>query len=449
MKCTKMPGQITPYRPQNVADDKVLCVNLRTQGAKVAEKRLNKTKKGTFPSNGSPAERSEWWNNLKEGEKKAKQAMAIMASEYDPAIKRLDRCERKLLGLETKMKSQEEEIDSLKIKLRKQEEENKQLRDAIAEAQASQRLKNEETNLLRQRVKSDDEEIQSLRLQLRSVNEEVESLRQLKYPGTSQDIVVRNQTSPHNSRDVARSGQPVVLVSPDQTQLLHPIKLLEALPDLEMHNSNHEFWKKIKEWIAVGVPPQQVFSLIKAKCPSEIWKVVVKDINENDFQEIDFYNSAQVERLLCKLRKSMSEALGSGIKLYSLYSCRLQKEDESFEDYIKDKFRLYCSYGHDVDNKDPDVNDQLFLFNALNDATKEYQEFNKFQYPTSYEDMMNRAAALESYKLDAQRRNECVNCGKSGHTKARCRRPGGGAEAGPNECFRCGIRGHRERNCRK
>ena len=87
--------------------------------------RENKTKKGTFPSNGSPAERSEWWDNLKEGQKKAKQAMAIMALEYDPAIKRLDRCERKLLELRTKMESQDEEINSLKIKLRKQEEEKK------------------------------------------------------------------------------------------------------------------------------------------------------------------------------------------------------------------------------------------------------------------------------------------------------------------------------------
>ncbi|KAL7838630.1 hypothetical protein AOLI_G00270340 [Acnodon oligacanthus] len=445
MKCTKMPFQIIPYKPQNIPDDKVLCANLRAQGAKVAAKRLTKTKKGMFPSNGSPAECSEWWNNLKEGEKKAKQAMAIMALEYDPAIKRLDRCEMKLLGLETKMKSQEEEIDSLKMKLREQEEENQQLRGAMANAQASQHLKNEEIKLLRQRVKSGDEDIQSLRLQLRSVNEEVKLLRELKYPETSQDIAVWNQTSPQDSRDVARSGQSGVLVSPDQAQFLYPIKLLEGLPDLEKHNSNPEFWKKIKEWIAVGVPPHQVFSLIKAKCPSESWKVVVKDINESDFQDIDFYNSVQVERLLHKLRKCMSKALGSGSQLFNLYHCRLQKEDESFVDYIKEKFRLYCSYGCDVD-KDPDINDQLFLLTALNDATKEYKEI---QYPTSYADMMNRAAAVESYKLEAQRRNKCVNCSKRGHTKARCRRPGGGAEAGPNECFRCGIRGHWERNCWK
>ncbi|KAL6463339.1 hypothetical protein MHYP_G00277300 [Metynnis hypsauchen] len=439
-KCTKMPLYFIP-----VADDKVLCANLRKQGAKVADKRLNKTKKGTFPSNGSPAERSEWWNNLKEGEKKAKQAMAIMALEYDPAIKRLDRCEMKLLGLEAKMNSQEEEIDSLKKKLGEQEKENKQLRGAMADAQASQTLKNEEIKLLTQRVKSDDEEIESLRLHLRSVNEEVKSLRELKYPGTSQDIVVRNQTSPHDSRGVVCSGQSGVLVSPDQAQFLYPIKLLEELPDLEKHNSNPEFWKKIKEWIAVGLPPHQAFRLIKAKCPSEIWKVVVKDINESDFQDIDFYNSAQVERLLHKLHKCMSKALMSGSQLFNLYLCRLQKEDESFVDYIKEKFRLYCSYGCDVD-KDPDINDQLFLLSALNDATKEYK---KIQYPTSYADMMNRAAAVEIYKLEAQRRKECVNCRKRGHTKARCRRPGGGAEAGPNECFRCGIRGHWERNCRK
>ncbi|XP_017555869.2 uncharacterized protein LOC108428969 [Pygocentrus nattereri] len=418
-----------PFQTIPVSDDKALCANLRMQGAKVADKRLNKTKKGTFPSNGSPAERSEWWNNLKEGEKKAKQAMAIMALEYDLAIKRLDRCEMKLLGLDTKTKSQEEEIDSLKMKLREQEEENKQLRGAMADAQASQRL--------------NDEEIKLLRLHLRYVNEEVTSLRELKNPGTSQDIVVWNQTSPHDSRDVVCSGQSGVLVSPDQAQLLYPIKLLEELPDIEKHNSNPEFWKKIKEWIAVGLPPHQVVSLIKAKCPSEIWKVVVKDISETDFQDVDFNNSAQVERLLHKLRKCMSKALGSGSQLLNLYHCRLQKEDESFVDYIKEKFRLYCSYGCDVD-KDPDINDQLFLLTALNDATKEYKAI---QDPTSYADMMNRAAAVESCKLKAQRRNECVNCRKRGHTKARCRRPGGGAEAGPNECFRCGIRGHWERNC--
>ncbi|KAI4883826.1 hypothetical protein NFI96_006019, partial [Prochilodus magdalenae] len=337
----------------------------------------------------------------------------------------------KIKALRQKLKSDDEEIESLSLKHKSDKEKIKALRQKL-------KSDDEEIESLSLKHKSDKEKIKSLRMQLMSVNEGVKS-SSLQYP---QALAEWNQTSPCEYRD----GQALMPASSCKVQPLNPIKLLEDLPNLQKYNSNHKFWKKIKEWIAIGVPPFEVFSLIKAKCPSETWKAVERDLQKSGLKKTDFANSEQVERLLCKLHRCISKALGSGSKLFNLYYNRFQKQGESFEYYVNEKFRLYCLYGCDVDNMEPDVNDHVFLRTVLDNAAEEFQEIKQFPHP-NYVDMMNWAAAVESRKFNTKRMKECVNCGRSNHIKAECRRPGGGAEAGPNECFRCGIPGHWARNC--
>ncbi|XP_034156466.1 uncharacterized protein LOC117596229 [Pangasianodon hypophthalmus] len=221
--------------------------------------------------------------------------------------------------------------------------------------------------------------------------------------------------------------------------------LLKELPDLQYDNSNYEFWAKIKSWLLKGeVDPKCVFKLVKTKCPLKAWQAIEENFDNKDLTEMAFSNPATMSRLLEKLWKCVSEALGPGTKLFELYYYRRQEVGETFEEYFQEKFRLYCSYG--VDNTEPNKNDRHFLCNVMEKAAKSYQAIES-QCPKSYTDLLTKAMFIDRMLTTAEFNNECLNCCRKGHTKAQCRRPGGDAEVGPNQCFTCGRYGHWARNC--
>ncbi|XP_066514917.1 uncharacterized protein [Hoplias malabaricus] len=435
-KSFKMFGLSTPYMPTHLSEDEVLCFEMRRLGIEHSHKCLAKAK--NFPTNGSTAQFSEWWNRLKHGGKKQKLAMTIMAFGSEITLKQNDRCKKKVQELQTKTKSQEDEISSLKMRLGELEKENQRQALMIIEAQANQKVlgleteqRKEENKLLRQKHKADKEKITSLTMQLQDLT-------------TSQDLDECSTNSLIEWRDDGCSG--LSLRRPQSlndhiTRLCKSIKYLDDLPDLQQNNSNYEFWKKIKELIAIRIPPSLVLYLIKAKCPQNAWSEVEKNIRQRDFTGIDH---TQLEYLLPKLRKSMTEALGPGQNLYSLFSARSQRNGESFIDYIKDKFRLFCLYG--VDNEDPDRNDHTFICSVQLKMAKLYKKYIPMD-SYKYDDMVRHGAIIDNQLMEAESRNECFNCKRKGHTYSHCRRPGGGAEVESNVCFTCGRHGHWARDC--
>ncbi|XP_072530415.1 uncharacterized protein [Salminus brasiliensis] len=419
-----MPVQGLPYKPQNLEEDKVLCDKLRKQGTTVIEKRLAKIKKGTFPTNGSPAKCSEWWEELKEGKKKAKYAMTIMASEYEPMVKQLDRCRQKVLGLESKIQSQEEAINMLKRTLQAQEEENKCLRkcneqnkwlklNLQAGEEEIKRLKRkcdsneEEIDTLKQIRDSNEEEIDTLN-QIRDSNEEeIDTLKQIR-DSNEEEIDTLKQIRDFNEEEIdtlkqIRDFNEEYIKRLKQTrdsneEEIDTLKLkLEQMQisqndlDLEPYNFNYEFRKKTEEWVAIRAPKQEV-------------------MKERD--SIVPYNSAQMERVLFELHECVSKALGPGERLFSLYH----------------------------------LSNPLYLLSVVNNADQEYKDIC-IDHLSSYAHMLSKAVATEKRKLEAERKNQCLHCGKKGHIQKRCRKPGGGAEVGPNDCFRCGKHGHWARHC--
>lgn len=432
--------QLTPYKPKYLAKDMILSSELRERGSSFARKRLTKERKGTYPIRGTPDICSYWWNQTKKGKKKDKRAMIIMASQYDFLVELLDTRESNVLKLTAKTTSQEEEIKLLQWNLQQRDKEKSQ----------ALRLESE--------IRSQEEEIISLQLQLQQWKEKYEELNhKLSYVKTKKDSLkqtvqkleeenqqLKDKKSNYNtSSDYLKHKKCLVPVKKNASWQKSP-PLLRELPDLQYNNSNYEFWAKIRSWFLAGeVDAQEVFTIVKTKCPQEAWHKIEKNLSNKDLMELTFSNPA-TKGSLEKLWKFVSEALGSGTIFFESYYYRRQTDSERFEEFLQEKFRLYCSFG--VENMEPNKNDLHFLFNVIEKSSKRYQTL-LLQSPKSYADLLNKARVIDSMLTTAEWNNECLNCGREGHTTAVCRRPGGGAEVGPNQCYTCGKHGHWARTC--
>lgn len=445
--------QMDQYKPKYLAEDMILSAELRERGSKFASKRLAKEKKGIYKT-GTPAECSYWWDRSKKGKKKDKMAMVIMASLHDFLLELLDVREGKVLELGAKTKSQTEEIKLLKLKLQQrdnkknkelqlevqiksQEGEIKQLQQELLQWKVNYEQLNCELSRLESKADSQKKEMTLLKQIVQKQEEENEHLK---------DEIAKYNTSGDDSKNPLRLPVPV----PYNTSRQKPLfSLLEELPDLQYDNSNHEFWFKIKRWLIKGeVDPKGVFMLVRSKCPPKAWQKIVQNADNRDLTEMAFSNPAtMVRQKLEKLWKCLSEALGLGTNSFEKYYFRRQQDDERFEEYFQEKFRLYCSYG--VEHMEPDRNDRHFLYNVIEKASKRYQDFiNPLSLcPKSYTDLLNQAMVIDSMITAAEWNNVCLNCKRQGHTKTQCRRPGGDAEVGPNVCFTCGGYGHLCRDC--
>ncbi|XP_060719432.1 uncharacterized protein LOC132841190 [Tachysurus vachellii] len=390
------------------------------KGSKVASKRLAKEKKSTFPKTGEPDDFYDWWMKYKEGKKKKKIAMVIMAFLYPRVAGYLDMFQKKVLQLENKTNSQEEEINLLKRKLLKQEAENTQLINKMSEISSE---------VLQLRSKRDTQKMQITVLKQRLQEQEEENKRLKDYNTTLDD-----------SNNLLRL--PVSVTSSLQKPLP---SLLGELPYLQFSNSNYEFWAKIKRWLLNGeVAPQCVFELVKIKCPQKAWLTIAENFDNKALKAAAFSDPEKAVRLLEKLWKCVSKTLGPGTNMYEVYYYRTQEAGETFQTYIEEKFKLYCSFG--VENTEPNKNDRSFLCNAIEKAEKRYQTF-MLRCPKSYDELMNMSMIVDSMLTTAEWNNECTNCGRGGHTQAQCRRPGGDAEVGPDRCYTCGRYGHWARKC--
>ncbi|MCJ8748830.1 hypothetical protein PDJAM_G00169220, partial [Pangasius djambal] len=182
-----MLEQVTPYKPKNLAEDMILCAELREKGSKVTAKRLAKEQKGTYPQTGTPAECSVWWMQFKEGKKKDKMAMVVMASHYNHVVKLLDMWQSEVLQLKAKTKSQEEEIKLLKLKLQQRDEENRRL---------NYEMFNNSNKMLQLESKttSHKEEIKLLKLKLLQWEEENMQLNYEMSKNSSKVLQLKSET---------------------------------------------------------------------------------------------------------------------------------------------------------------------------------------------------------------------------------------------------------------
>ncbi|XP_060769349.1 uncharacterized protein LOC132876100 [Neoarius graeffei] len=432
----------TPYKPKNLPEGNVLCAELIQKGHKAASKFLAKEKKDMYPETGTPTECSMWWLQGKEGKKKNKRAMCIMVSHYERVVKQLDRSQGEVLELEAKTKSQEEELKVLKLKLQQcdnQGEEIKLLKLKLMQME-------EENAQLNHEMLKNSTKVSQLMSKTDSQKKEITSLKQTVLEQETENKQLKEEIADYNtSGDTSKKSLSLLVpVTYSRSWQRSLASLLEELPALQCNNYNYEFWAKIKSWLLKGeVDPQYVFQLVRIKCPPEAWQAIEEKFSSKDLTEMASSNLSTSGKLE-KLWKCVSEALGPGTKLFQLYYHRRQKVGETFEEYILEKFRLYCSYG--VDKMEPDKNDQHFLCNVLEKAANNYQIL-ELQYPTSYNDLLIKAMLIENMPRSIEWNNKCFNCGKKGHTKAECRRPGGGAEVGRNQCFTCGGYNHKAKNC--
>ncbi|KAF4073311.1 hypothetical protein AMELA_G00257250 [Ameiurus melas] len=349
-----MLEQLTQYKPKNLAEDMILCPELRGKGSKVADKRLAKEKKGTYTQTGTPADCSNWWREFKEGKKKKKMATVVMAPHYIHVVKELDRSQGNVFQLKAQTKSQEEEIQLLNRKLVRLEEENVRLN-------CDEMTKNS-SDVLQLESETDAQKEEIAFLKPRVQYQEAEN-------GRLKDEIAEYSTSCDASKNSSLLPAPVACSASWQQSLL---SLLEELPDVRYDND--EFWAKIKSWLLKeAMDPQYFFTLVKRKCPLKAWQAIEENFDDEDLTDTALSDSAMIRRLLEKLYKCVSEARGPGTNLFEQYYYRRQDVGETFEEYFKEKFRLYCSC-----------------------------------------------------------RVQCENCGRSGHSKAQCRRPGGDAEVGPD-----------------
>ncbi|XP_062845113.1 uncharacterized protein LOC134303592 [Trichomycterus rosablanca] len=467
-KHPNMSDYLSIYHPKYLPGEMVLCFGLRHQGSKENFKPLAKLKKGTYPINGSTAERSAWWTQLDEGKKKAKAAVRIMASEYDRAIKQLDRSHCNRLELESKIKSQEDELNSLRLRLQKQEQENVRLKYEVA--RQYQTITDQSENSYRDAAK-----IQSLSFKLRSLTEEnvelkdevahqsqtitdqsnnshrdaakMQSLSSKLKKLKEENAELKDEVAHQSQTDLDRSFDsdlPVIPVGGTYRDVGMTDYFLNYFPDLQHNHSNYDFWIKIRDCLKLRCRPSEIIQAVLLKCPREARKAVEKNFSKKDWSEADLLNSETLWRLIKKLHWCISEALGPGTNQFTLYYFRTQTDDESFREYCQEKFKLYCSYG--VDKTEPSQNDLHFLYNVIEKASKKYRNL-LLQIPKNYNNMLQNAMILDSMLMEANSMNDCFNCGRSGHTKAQCRRPGGDAEADPNQCYTCGEYNHLAWQC--
>ncbi|KAM9440598.1 uncharacterized protein Hap1MRO34_025827 [Clarias gariepinus] len=444
-----MSEELTPYKPKNLPEDMILFAELRRQGSKATSKHLVKAKKGTYPETGTAAKCSFWWNGLKEGKKKVKMAMVIMASYYNRVLKQLDQRQGQVLELTARTESQEEKIKGLNLKLLQLE--NGQLLKLKARTHSQEekiellylqllQLEKENQQLICKMSKlefkahNQKEEITSLKLRLQNQKAEMERLR--------------DEIDDYNSSSDGSENSLRILVPGTSSASMQKSSciLLIELPELQYDNSNYEFWAKIKSWVQKGdVDPRCIGNLVREKCPPKAWQKVEEQFDNRALIQMAISNHAMIGRLLEKLWKCVSEALGPGTNMFELYYNRTQQEGETFEEYFEEKFKLYCSYG--VDNREPDKNDRHFLCNVMEKAAKRYQRSFVLMSPKSSTDLLRQSMLIDRRLTTAEWNNECVNCKIGGHTITHCRKPGEDAKVGPNQCFTCGRYGHHSWNC--
>ncbi|XP_046695006.1 uncharacterized protein LOC124379043 [Silurus meridionalis] len=410
-----------PLMPKNLAEDMVLCGELTAKGSKRAFKHLAKEKKNRYPESGTAADCSNWWEQFKEGKKKNKNAMAVMAAHYTRVVKQLDRCQSKVLQLEEKTKSQEDEINQLRRKLLKAEDENVRLNHQMSNNSAK-------IVQLESKIDTQKKKITSLKQRLHEQEAETEQLKK---------EISNSSASCDGSKNSVSLPVPVTYNAIRQRSFY---ALLNELPDLQYKHSNYEFWAKIKSWVLKGeVDPQDILTIVQTKCPLKAWQSIKLNFGNQDLNEVIFSNPAMIGRQLEKLWRCVTEALGPGTELFELYYHQMRKRGETFEEYFEEKFRLYCSHG--VDNMEPNRNDPHFICNVIEKAGKRYQAL-KMQNPKSSDELLIKAKLIDSMLMPAANDVMCSNCGRMYHTKANCRRPGGGAEVSLNECYTCGMYGH-------
>lgn len=449
-----MSEYLSVHTPEYLPEDDVLCINLRRQGAKEIFKTLSKLRKGTYPITEGPLERSFWWMDLNHGKKKAKAAVRIMASEYEQVIKRLDNSHRDKLELEIKIQSQRDELNSFRLKVQQQEAENMRLIDALDDQLENSCYESQITSLL-QRIKTQE-------IEKKILNDKV--LQQAEIIKNKSEVSLRDSETIESltsklkkmKEELDADQKPVDLpidFFQDSDMSLIPVSrtyqdigrkefLLDDLPDLQRNHSNYSFWNKVRYWFQIGCRPSQILQAVLQKCPSDVRIAVKNNLSQTNFSDADRLGPDKLMRLIKDFHSIISKNLGAGTNQFVKYYLRRQMDGESFRKYSAEKFKLYCAYG--VDKTLPDQNDLHFLYNVIEKASRRYQVLLLY-IPKSYNDMLMKATVQDSMLMEHS--NECFNCGRSGHTKVQCRRPGGDAEAEPNQCYTCGGYNHWAREC--
>lgn len=225
--------QFTPYKPKYLAEDMTPSAELRERGGKMALKRCAKEK--------LTAAGSHRWDRSKKGKKTDKKAMIIMASQYELVVEQLDRKEGKVLELEAKTKSQEEEIKLLRLKLlqwdkeesqvfqlmskvKSQEEEIKVLQQKRQQWKEEYELLNCKVSQMKTKTDSQKKEITSLKWRVKEQEEENEQLN---------DEIANYDTRCDDSRNSLQLLVPVTYSASWKRSLL---SLLTELPDLQNDN---------------------------------------------------------------------------------------------------------------------------------------------------------------------------------------------------------------------